>query len=182
MANSRYIKIIQWNCQGAIGKQNAIVHAVKTENLDICLLQDTRIKIKPDKKLPIKICGYNTFFIPHAPGESPGLITFIKKSIPVENYQLPPLGDHTHTLSIKIFINQTPYLIHNIYRVSGITQLDPLFTNPTPSIIAGDFIVITHLGVAPPIVYLGSVYINIFKNPQSIYSLNLLAQQEDTIT
>ena len=139
MANSRYIKIIQWNCQGAIGKQNAIVHAVKTENLDICLLQDTRIKIKPDNKLPIKICGYNTFFIPHAPGESPGLITFIKKSIPVENYQLPPLGDHTHTLSIKIFINQTPYLIHNIYRVSGITQLDPLFTNPTPSIIAGDF-------------------------------------------
>ena len=47
------------------------------------------------------------------------MVTMIKHTIPSEEAEQIHLGEDTETLSTRIWLNNKPLLLHNIYRVDG---------------------------------------------------------------
>ena len=68
-----------------------------------------------------------------------GLVTIIKHTIPSEEAEQIHLRDVTQALSTRIWLNNKPLLIHNIYRVDGELDITTPLTRESRSIIAGDF-------------------------------------------
>ena len=61
-----------------------------------------------------------------------GMVTMIKH-IPSEEAEQIHLGDGTATLSTRIWLNNKPLLLHNIYRVDGeLDIITPLTREPRP--------------------------------------------------
>ena len=48
-----------------------------------------------------------------------GMVTMIKHTMPSEEAEQIHLGDGTETLSTRIWLNNKPLLLHNIYIVDG---------------------------------------------------------------
>ena len=135
------LKILHWNCEGANEKINTILDSIKNDDIDIALLQDTRIKEHPDNKDIFKLDGYATYSTPHELHGKKGLATIIKNSIRSDEHVNPDIGNHTHVLSIKITFNAQTFLVHNIYRTESLVpypDFSPLFTD-IPGILGGDF-------------------------------------------
>ena len=67
------------------------------------------------------------------------MVTLIKHTIPSEEADQIHLGDGTETLSTRIWINNKPLLLHNIYRVDGELDITTPLTREPRSIMVGDF-------------------------------------------
>ena len=62
ITHTNSLKILHWNCEGANKKINTILDSIKNDDIDIALLQDTRIKEHPDNKDIFKLDGYYTYY------------------------------------------------------------------------------------------------------------------------
>ena len=74
------IRIMHWNCQGLNnqGKRSALMAAIQLDQIDVAMVQDSRISDNNDDKPPIRVPNYHTYYIP-ASAESHGLITICQK-------------------------------------------------------------------------------------------------------
>ena len=138
------LTIVQWNTQSAKDKIGLLQAEIAEHDIDIVLLQDTRLKRRQDGIPKLRVDGYHTYHIPMS--EDPavqchGLITLVNNRVPSKLITLPlNLGISTEVLSVKIWHEKKPIDIHNIYRVAPANiDLLPIFTNGHTSIIAGDF-------------------------------------------
>ena len=67
------------------------------------------------------------------------MVTMIKHTLPPEEAEQINLGDCTHTLSTRIWLNNKPLLLlHNIYRVDRELHITTPLTREPRSIV-GDF-------------------------------------------
>ena len=135
---ANYIKLVHWNAQGAISKTSAIQTTIVQDDIDIVMIQDTRYKRRPDDLPNLRIQGYHTYHRTMDEGGH-GLVTLVKHTIPSEAADQVDLGDGTETLSTRIWINNKPLLLHNLYRVNGVLDVTTTLTREPRSILAGDF-------------------------------------------
>ena len=94
------------------------------------MIQDTRYKRRLDDLPNLRIHGYHTYHRTMDKGGH-GMVTMIKYTIPSEGTEQRHLGHGTETISTRIWLNNKPPLLHNIYRVDG--ELDittPLTREP----------------------------------------------------
>ena len=142
--SKKSLTIVQWNTQSANDKIGLLQAEIAEHDIDIVLLQDTRFKRRQDGIPKLRVDGYHTYHIPMS--EDPavqchGLITLVSNRVPSKLITLPlNLGTSTEVLSVKIWHENKPIDIHNIYRIAPANiDLLPIFTNGHTSIIAGDF-------------------------------------------
>ena len=78
------LKIVHWNAQGANQKTARITSTILNENIDMMMIQDTRIQERPDGRAPVRVPGYYTF---HKPIDENchGLLTIVKRQIPAQH-------------------------------------------------------------------------------------------------
>ena len=132
------IKIVHWNCQGANGKLAAIKDVIQKDGIHILLLQDTRLARRNDGLSKLRLDGYSTYDTPKSE-KSHGMIILVHKDIPSE--LLEPqvqFGPDTESLSIRIWIRKSSYLIHNIYNIGNFINLSAASLNEK-SLFLGDF-------------------------------------------
>ena len=108
------------------------------DDIDIVMIQDTRYKRRPDDLPNLRIQGYHTYHRTMDEGGH-GLVTLVKHTIPSEAADQVDLGDGTETLSTRIWINNKPLLLHNLYRVDGDLDITTPLTREPRSIMVGDF-------------------------------------------
>ena len=101
------------------------------------LIQDTRLEKRSDGRPPIKIPGYHTFYKAKSLN-CHGLLTIVRSSLAADEIDIERPGEHSEILTVKIWINKDPLLIHNIYRIKGNINLVKLLTGPTPAFIGTD--------------------------------------------
>ena len=130
--------MVHWNAQGAISKTSAIKTTIVQDDIDIVMIQDTRYKRRPDDLPNLRIQGYHTYHRTMDEGGH-GLVTLIKHTIPSEAADQVHLGDGTETISTRIWINNKPLLLHNLYRVDGDLDITTPLTREPRSIMVGDF-------------------------------------------
>ena len=137
------IKIVHWNAEGANRKTAVIQAAILQDELDILMIQDTRYQPRPDGLPSLRISGYHTYHrpkIPHGDDDvaNHGLVTLVKHTIPSEEADQIDFGRGTESLTVRIWINQQPLLLHNVYRTAGdLDILGPLNANPR-ALLLGD--------------------------------------------
>ena len=138
------LTLIHWNTQGSNEKIGFLQAEIAKHDIDVVLLQDTRLKKRQDGIPKLRVDGYHTYHIPLS--EDPavqchGLTTLVSNRVPSKLITQPPdIGESTEVLSVKIWHENKPIDIHNIYRVEPANiDLSPIFTNGHTSIIAGDF-------------------------------------------
>ena len=131
------IKIVHWNAQGANTKRGRIKSTILHEKIDIMLIQDTRLEKRSDGRPPIKIPGYHTFYKAKSLN-CHGLLTIVRSNLAADEIDIERPGEHSEILTVKIWINKDPLLIHNIYRIKGNINLVKLLTGPTPAFIGTD--------------------------------------------
>ena len=136
--HTNYIKLVHWNAQGAIAKTSAIKTAIVQDAIDIVMIQDTRYKRRRDGLPNLWIHGYHTYHRTMDEGGH-GMVTLVKHTIPSEEADQIHLGDGTETLSTRIWLNNKPLLLHNIYRVDGELDITTPLTREPRSIMVGDF-------------------------------------------
>ena len=133
-----HINRVHWNAQGAITKTSAIKTAIIQHGLDIVMIQDTRYKRRLNDLPDLRIHGYHTYQRTMDKGGH-GMVTMIKHTIPSEEVEQIHLGDGTETLSNRIWINNKPLLLHNIYRVNGELDITTPLTREPRSIMVRYF-------------------------------------------
>ena len=67
------------------------------------------------------------------------MVTMIKNTTPSEVEEQIHVGDDTEILSTRIWLNNKPLLLHNIYRVGGELDITTALTREPRSIMVGDF-------------------------------------------
>ena len=77
------IRIMHWNAQGlnVHHKQSALIDAILSDNLDIIMIQDSRLKSKDDVLPPIKVPECHTYFKPLS-ATCHGLLTIVNNRLP----------------------------------------------------------------------------------------------------
>ena len=133
----RELKIVHWNAQGANRKRALITSCIINEGIDIMLIQDTRLKKRQDGRVPIRVPGCHTFYKP-LDENCHGLLTIVRKNIPVQLQKTTNPGENTEILTVKIWLQDEALLIHNMYRVKNTIDLIKLLNNPIPAFIGCD--------------------------------------------
>ena len=131
---------MHWNAQGlnAHDKQSTLTDAILSDNLDVIMIQDSRLKSKDDVHPPIKVPECHTYFKPLS-ATCHGLLTIVNNRLPSAIHPAPVLGNGTEALSVKVWLQGKPVIMHNIYRVKDSFNLTSILSGNTPSFIAGDF-------------------------------------------
>ena len=134
------VRILHWNAQGLNNseKQSALVAALQLDNIDVAMIQDSRIVANNDGKAPLKVPNCHTYFIP-ASAECYGLITIIRNTLPSTTHPTIATSEGTEVLTTKVWIDKKPTLLHNIYRVRGEIAITEILAHRLPNILAGDF-------------------------------------------
>ena len=138
--HNHQIRILHWNVQGLNSKtkQSALIAAIQLDHIDVVMLQDSRIPANCDDKPPIRVPNCHTYFIASS-AECHGLITIVRNNIPSKAAPTMATSEGTEILTVKVWINKKPTLLHNVYRVRGETAFTDILSAPNPSILAGDF-------------------------------------------
>ena len=134
------IRIMHWNAQGLnnSGKQSALVAALQLDQIDVAMIQDSRIVANKDDKPPLRVPNCHTYFTP-ASAECHGLITIIRNTLASTTHPTIATSEGTEVLTTKVWIDKKPTLLHNIYRVRGEIAFTEILAHRLPSILAGDF-------------------------------------------
>ena len=132
------IKIVHWNCQGANGKLATIKDAVQKDGIHILLLQDTRLSRRGDGLPKLRMDGYSTYDTPKSEN-SHGMMILVHKDIPSSELATQfKFGHHTESLSIRIWVNGSSYILHNIYNNGNTVNFSAAPSNEK-SLFLGDF-------------------------------------------
>ena len=140
-APPKKIKILQWNAQGVKHKIGLLTAALKADNIDVAVIQESLIT----EGTSISIPGYNSYHLHYEPGNRiRGLLTLVKKKMISRTCQnIIQCGEGTESLGISITTRNQVIDIYNIYSSPNHGQLDmgELFHHASthPSLIAGDF-------------------------------------------
>ena len=102
------------------------------------MIQDTRYKRGLDDLPNMMIHGYHTYHKTMDEGGH-GMVIMLKDTIPSDEAEQIHLGDDTETLSTRIWFNNNPLLLHNIYRVDGALDITIPLTREPRSIMVRDF-------------------------------------------
>ena len=102
------------------------------------MIQDTRYKRRLNDLPNLRIHGYHTFHRTMDEGGH-GMVTMIKHTIPSEEAEQIHLRYGTETLLTRIWLNDKPLLLHNIYKVDGELDITIPLTREPRSIMVGDF-------------------------------------------
>ena len=136
--NFNGIKIVHWNCQEANGKLAAIKDVIQRDCIDILILRDTRLSQRRVDNLPkLRFHGYSTVDVPKSE-TSHGMVILVYKDIPSDLAQQFIFGPQAESLTIRIWIRGTSYLIHNIYNNGTTVNLSAAPSNER-SMSLGDF-------------------------------------------
>ena len=135
--NIEGIKIVHWNCRGANGKLSAIKDATQKDCIDILLLQDTRLSRRDDGLAKLRLHGYSTYDVPQSE-TSHGMVILVHEDIPSDLAQQFVFGPRAESLTIRIWICGSSYLIHNIYNNGATVNLSAAPLNER-SMFLGDF-------------------------------------------
>ena len=132
------ISFLQWNINGATSKKAALIHTIKTTNIDIIALQETLVTTPEN----YKISGYKTLGLPQSQ-EDRGLLLLVRNTIPVRTINPIYCGDRVEVMAVEITLDNTKLIIYNIYRnwANNNLNLNQLFNFATnqPTLIMGDF-------------------------------------------
>ena len=131
------IKIVHWNAQGANTKLGRIKSTIVHKKINIMLIQDTRLEKRSDGRPPIKIPGYHPFYKAKSLN-CHGLLSIVRSSLAADEIDTERPGEHSEILTVKIWINKDPLLIHNIYRIKGNINLVKLLSGLTSAFIRTD--------------------------------------------
>ena len=117
------IRIMHGNCQGFKnqGKRSALTAAIQLYQVDVVVVQYSRISVNNYDKPPIRVPNYHTYCIP-ASAECHDLITIVKTNMPSKKSPPPATSEGTDVLTVKVWIDKQPTLLHNVYRVRGETK------------------------------------------------------------
>lgn len=144
MNEKRVLKICTWNANGLLQKLDELEIFMREKDIDICLVSETHVKKKEEKKLHLKIKGYNDFHACHPSGKARGGSSlFIKDCI--EQYEDPKIELETLQLcTIRVKNSQRILKISSIYCPPRLALEKSDFTNLFKSlkpnfIIGGDF-------------------------------------------
>ena len=132
------LNILQWNINSITSKRAALIHALKTQDVHIAILQET-LSNTPN----FKISGFNVFATSRDDNNR-GLAILVKNHIPAKMIRNPAFcGDNVEVLAVQIHLLDTQLSIYNIYRqhANDNLNLTQLFTEAElcPTLIAGDF-------------------------------------------
>ena len=131
------LRILQWNCQGLRNKRDNLQEALVRDNLDILLLQDTRV----NENFSWRLTGYSTYISPND-GDRSGCMIVVKNSIPHHRITNPIMnGIEVETMAVHLKLANMDLQVYNIYRKHQQTlDVEELFTHASgqPCLIAGD--------------------------------------------
>ena len=118
--------------------RNNCVYLDEVVFFNVAMIQDSRSVAKKDGIAPIRVPNCHTYFIPASP-ECHGLLTIIRNNIPSKSSHSPPTSEGTEVLTVKVWIDKKPTLLHNTYRVRSDTAFTDILNCRLPGILAGDF-------------------------------------------
>ena len=133
------LNTLNWNANGVSKKRASLIATLKTENIDVALIQETLLRTGDKFKIP----GYVTYTTPKNDSDR-GLAILIKNTIPSGKLHNPiPCGHEVENMAVTITLQTTQLTIYNIYRKNntGELQLGQLFAyaESNPTLISGDF-------------------------------------------
>ena len=130
-------RIVHWNAQGLNSNLHILESTIRNHNLDAMIVHDTRIEEHKNGRPPVKINGYHMFYKPKD-NMCHGFITIVRNRFPVEELDTLRPGTHSDLLTVKIWINNQPLLLHNLYRTKKDIDLVKLLDTPTPAFVGTD--------------------------------------------
>ena len=124
--NNSKVRVLHWNAQGLNNKskQFTLIAALQLDDIDIAMIQDSRILAINDGK-PIRILNCHTYFIP---------VSWLSNDCPEYStlYDIPGDSNHGRHRSAKHYY--TIYIVSEVKRI-----LQGSLTGRLHSILAGDF-------------------------------------------
>ena len=132
--DNRPLKILQWNLNSFNAKRNFLMVTAYSEQMDVILLQETRIKLGHTPK----VRGYRVFSEPEIPQQSRGCMILVKNDIPCAKIEEPMLcgeGWRHKPLSFTL-------VCYNVYkRHAGVLDISELMSEAANNkvFIGGDF-------------------------------------------
>ncbi|KAF7282598.1 hypothetical protein GWI33_002318 [Rhynchophorus ferrugineus] len=137
MAVPKSLILMTWNANSLRGKQAELEDVMTFYHVDIVLIQETFLK--PSHRL-----SFEHFFVyrnDRTPGRGGGTAILVRKG--VKHELLPSLSvNNFETTSIKIDIQERPFVITSLYRKSSAfnyAEYRSLVEGKFPKIIGGDF-------------------------------------------
>lgn len=111
MAEKDNLKIIQWNICGLRSKTHHIRAAAEAEDVDIFLLQETKMP-----NTIFRLSGYQVFLTPQTGGTN-GLATLVKNTLPaIKIADTPDCGEGNEVLGVRVTTRNNELAIYNVYR------------------------------------------------------------------
>ena len=77
------------------------------------MMQDSRLTERSDGRAPLRIRGYHTFY-KSKDDNCHGLLTIERGDLAAEQIVTPRPGEHSELLTVTIWINKEPLLVHNL--------------------------------------------------------------------
>lgn len=113
--------------------------ALSISEFDVVLLQETLVRAGQE----IKLKGYNTFYLPAAPGVSRGCAILVKDLLPCKRVDRPvSCGEGVEVMAVTLSLPRTDITLYNVYR-SRQVELEFLELLATaagaPVFVGGDF-------------------------------------------
>ena len=137
-----YLRVLQWNAEALAPKMFELKARLKEEDIDVCLIQETKLREYHTKPY---IEGYKAYRADRITTTGGGLITFVKTSLIVEDLgECAQQATEVQTIRVRISKNKWVY-ITNVYvpPVNSKGQVIVLRTDIIPtnssSLICGDF-------------------------------------------
>lgn len=135
------LKFLQWNVNGIRAKNHHLRAAAGIENVDVFLLQETKLPSNSTFRIP----GFTAYTTPKVREGPRGLATLIRDNILSKIVPHPiHCGEGVEVLAVKIYLDDCSLYIYNIYRKPDNTTelcLGELFAEASREIIliGGDF-------------------------------------------
>lgn len=140
--NHRKIKIAIWNAASLNqNRRNELLHFMKTRDVDIALISETRLK----KGQSSYIQGYKCYRRDEGQGSSRGVAIYTRISLDTSKIPEPQIPNiHLEHVGVTVKRNNQPPLnVHSIYLSPSLPlifgELDKLLETNLPTIIGGDF-------------------------------------------
>ena len=130
-------RIAHWFAQGLNSKMHILEYAIRNHNVDAMFVHDTRIEERENGRTSVKINGYHMFYIPKA-NLCHRCITIVKNRFVSEELDRLRSGTHSDLLTVKIYINNQPVLLYNLYRIKEDIDLVKLLDTPTLAFVGTD--------------------------------------------
>lgn len=170
-----YIKVVFWNANMILNKLEELKAYLLEEDIDIALINETHLR----PSIRITVPNYNCYRRDRLITKGGGVAVLIKRNLPHE--PLPEIKEgRLESVGIQLQTKQGKLNLYAAYIPPGDDlpeeQLNEVFSNSTPTIIAGDFNAKDHEWYSKTNNYRGTK----LKNYRDHNKLNIIGPDEDT--